>query len=57
MMSEGEETTTPILATKCARRNLVYGDLHLPPLPHIRLRPPEYHEAEKEDKAVSDLDA
>lgn len=57
MTSERGETAAPILATKSARSSLIYGDLHLPPPPHVRLRPPEYHEAEEEEKAVPDLTA
>jgi hypothetical protein len=42
------------LATKSARNGLIYGDLRLPPPPHLRLRQPELNEAEKENKPVPD---
>jgi hypothetical protein len=42
------------LATKSARNSLIYGDLRLPPPPHLQLRPPELDEAEKENKPVPD---
>jgi hypothetical protein len=42
------------VATRSAITSLIYGDPHLPPPPHLRLRPPELHEVEEEDAAVPD---
>jgi hypothetical protein len=53
-MKKEEEAVAASMATKSTKSNLIYGDLHLPPLPHLWLRPPELHEAEQEDDAVPD---
>jgi hypothetical protein len=42
-----KEPAAAPLATTSARNGLIYGDLRLPPLLHLRLRPPEIDKAVK----------
>jgi hypothetical protein len=54
MMNREEEATAASPTTRSARNGFIYGDLHLPPPPHLWLRPPELREVEKEDDVVPD---
>jgi hypothetical protein len=54
MMNREEEATAASPVTRSARDGFIYGDPHLPPPPHLWLRPPELHEVEEEDDAAPD---
>jgi hypothetical protein len=55
MTNKEKELIVASWATKSIESHIIYGVLRLTPPPHLRLRPPEYHEAEEEDDAEPDL--
>jgi hypothetical protein len=55
MPNKEKELAVASLATKSTRSHLIYGVLRFTLLPHLRIRPPEYHESEDEDDAELDL--
>jgi hypothetical protein len=55
MTDQGEKVAASILANRSRRISLIYGDLHTPPPPQNRLRPPEHLGAAEDDGATPDL--